>query len=80
MAFRLIPRDESFFPPFDRLAAGAVDAAKSLHALLLNIPVSDATVVALVDADATPTKFPVKSWPNSNVQSSRPSMLKTSTS
>lgn len=57
MAFRLIPRDESFFPPFDRLAAGAVDAAKSLHALLADIPVNDATVVVLVDAERNADKI-----------------------
>ncbi len=51
MAFRLIPRDESFFPPFDRLAAGAVDAANLLHGLLQAIPVNDGTVLKIVEAE-----------------------------
>jgi uncharacterized protein len=51
MAFRLIPRDESFFPPFDRLALGATDAAKLLHQLLASIPVDDGAVLKIVDAE-----------------------------
>ena len=51
MAFRLIPRDDSFFPPFDRLAVGAVDAAKLLDTLLKSVPITDAPVLAIVDAE-----------------------------
>ena len=51
MAFRLIPRDESFFPLFDQLANGAVAAAELLRSLLQTIPVSDGTVVQIVAAE-----------------------------
>ncbi len=57
MAFRLIPRDESFFPPFDRLAAGAAEAAGLLHDLLQSIPVNDAAVVKIVESERTADKL-----------------------
>jgi uncharacterized protein len=56
VAFRLIPRDESFFPLFEQLATGASDCAKQLHALFQRIPISHDTVMSIVaaerDADA----------------------------
>jgi uncharacterized protein len=51
MAFRLIPRDESFYPPFDLLATDAVKAAKLLKDLLTSIPVDNTVVVRLVESE-----------------------------
>jgi uncharacterized protein len=51
MAFRLIPRDESFYPPFDNLATDAVKASKLLKDLLSSIPVDNTLVVRIVEAE-----------------------------
>jgi uncharacterized protein len=51
MAFRLIPRDESFYPPLDQLATDAVKAAKLLKDLLSTIPVDNTLVVRIVESE-----------------------------
>jgi predicted phosphate transport protein (TIGR00153 family) len=49
MRFRLIPRDESFFPLFDQQAQIAVDAALVMQQLLSSVPVSAEQAQAVVD-------------------------------
>lgn len=51
MRFRLIPRDESFYPLFDRLATIAADAAVTLGGLMASLPVSADAAGAVVAAE-----------------------------
>lgn len=51
MRFRLIPRDESFYPLFDRQAQLAADAAVSLERLFDDLPVSAAGAAAIDAAE-----------------------------
>ena len=51
MRFRLIPRDESFFPLFDQQAQIAADTAVVLQELMASLPVSAERAQAVVDAE-----------------------------
>lgn len=51
MAFRLIPRDEAFYPLFDEAAEIAADAAVRLQTLMTSLPVQEADVDELVAAE-----------------------------
>lgn len=51
MRFRLIPRDESFYPLFDQLAQIASDTAVSLQQLMTSLPVSAETSASVVSAE-----------------------------
>ncbi len=51
MRFRLIPRDESFFPLFDQQAQIAADTALVLQNLMASLPVSAERAQAVVDAE-----------------------------
>jgi len=51
MRFRLIPRDESFYPLFDRQARLAADTALVLQQLITSLPLSAEQVEAVVDAE-----------------------------
>jgi len=51
MRFRLIPRDESFFPLFDQQAQIAADSAKVLAQLMISLPVSAAAAETVVEAE-----------------------------
>ncbi|HNJ97541.1 MAG TPA: DUF47 family protein [Ilumatobacteraceae bacterium] len=51
MRFRLIPRDESFFPLFDQQAQIAADTAKLLQQLMASLPVAADGAQAIVDAE-----------------------------
>ena len=51
MRFRLIPRDESFYPMFDQQAQLAADTAKVLEQLITSLPLSAEQVDAVVDAE-----------------------------
>lgn len=56
MRFRLIPRDESFYPMFDRQATIAADTAIVLESLITSLPISaeqaETVVAAEKEADA----------------------------
>lgn len=51
MRFRLIPRDESFYPMFDRQAQIAADTAIVLEALVTSLPISAEQVERVVAAE-----------------------------
>ena len=51
MRFRLIPRDESFYPLFDLQAQIAADTAVVLRGLMTSIPIDPDHVQAVVDAE-----------------------------
>ena len=51
MRFRLIPRDEGFYPLFDQLATLAADAAVTLGELMTSLPVPAAAAEAVVSAE-----------------------------
>ena len=51
MRFRLIPRDESFYPLFAQQADYIASTAAALAALASNLPVSEAGVTAILDAE-----------------------------
>jgi len=51
MRFRLIPRDESFFPLFDQQAQIAAETAVTLQQLMASLPVSAERAGAVVDAE-----------------------------
>lgn len=51
MGFRLIPRDESFYPLFEEQADRIVGTATALRGLLDTLPVSDDGVKSIVDAE-----------------------------
>lgn len=51
MRFRLIPRDESFYPLFSQQAEYIAATAKDLAALASTLPVSEAGVMAILDAE-----------------------------
>lgn len=53
MRFRLIPRDESFYPLFDSHAITAAAAARELGLLLERLPADAATVDAIITAERT---------------------------
>jgi uncharacterized protein len=49
--FRLIPRDNGFYPLFEQQAANAVDTAKQLEKLLASLPVVSGRVDTIVAAE-----------------------------
>ena len=51
MRFRLIPRDESFYPLFDQQAQIAADTALVLQQLMLSLPVSAENAGVVVEAE-----------------------------
>jgi uncharacterized protein len=51
MRFRLIPRDESFFPLFEEQVAHTAATATKLQALIATLPVSADGVKVIVDAE-----------------------------
>ena len=51
MRFRLIPRDESFFPLFDQQAQIAADTARVLQALMSSLPIAADQAQAVVTAE-----------------------------
>ena len=51
MRFRLIPRDESFYPMFDQQAQIAADTAVVLSSLITSLPLSAEQVEAVVAAE-----------------------------
>jgi uncharacterized protein len=51
MRFRLIPRDESFYPLFDQQAQIAADTALVLEALVMSLPISPDQVEQVVSAE-----------------------------
>lgn len=51
MRFRLIPRDESFYPMFDRQAQIAADTAVVLEQLLASLPISASQAETVVAAE-----------------------------
>jgi predicted phosphate transport protein (TIGR00153 family) len=51
MRFRLIPRDESFYPMFDRQAKIAADTAVVLQSLITSLPISAEQVSTVVAAE-----------------------------
>ena len=51
MRFRLIPRDESFFPLFDRQATIAAETAVVLEQLISQLPVSAERAESVVTAE-----------------------------
>lgn len=51
MRFRLIPRDESFFPLFDQQAQIAADTAKIMQSLMLSLPIAADQAQAVVSAE-----------------------------
>ncbi|CAN5511104.1 DUF47 family protein [soil metagenome] len=51
MRFRLIPRDEGFYPLFDRMATLAADAAVTLQTLMTKLPVSADAAGSVVAAE-----------------------------
>ena len=53
MAFRLIPRDEAFYPLFDAAAQNASGAAKQFNAALSTLPMSEDTNRAIAAAEKT---------------------------
>jgi predicted phosphate transport protein (TIGR00153 family) len=51
MRFRLIPRDEGFYPLFEQQAANAVDAAEQLEQLMTSLPVVAERVQTIIAAE-----------------------------
>lgn len=51
MRFRLIPRDESFYPMFDRQATIAAETAVVLQSLVTSLPISAEQVATVVAAE-----------------------------
>ena len=51
MRFRLIPRDESFYPLFDQQAQIAADTAVVLRTLMTSLPIDAEHAQAVVDAE-----------------------------
>ncbi|CAB4365340.1 MAG: DUF47 family protein [Actinobacteria bacterium] len=51
MRFRLIPRDESFYPLFDEQAQIAADTAQVLRTLMSSLPIVAEQAQAIVDAE-----------------------------
>ena len=51
MRFRLIPRDESFYPLFDQQAQIAADSAIALGEMLASLPVSAEAASVVVAAE-----------------------------
>lgn len=51
MRFRLIPRDESFYPLFEQQATCILEAAKALAALVETLPVAEAGVSRILDLE-----------------------------
>lgn len=51
MAFRLVPRDEGFFPLFEKAADIAHDCAKRLVGILHSVPPTEAEVNAMMAAE-----------------------------
>ncbi|MEQ1701467.1 MAG: DUF47 family protein, partial [Ilumatobacteraceae bacterium] len=51
MRFRLIPRDESFYPLFDQQAQLAAETAVSLRAMLATLPVSSESADVVREAE-----------------------------
>lgn len=51
MRFRLIPRDESFYPLFDQQAQIAADTALVLRTLMTSLPIDAEHTQAVVDAE-----------------------------
>ncbi len=59
MRFRLIPRDEGFYPLFDQQAAHAAATALQLEKLMRSLPVLPDRVDVV-----TPCKFVGAGWPS----------------
>lgn len=53
MAFRLIPRDEAFYPLFDAAAQNAAGAARQLSVALASLPMNQATMESIAAAEKT---------------------------
>ena len=53
MAFRLIPRDEAFYPLFDAAASNASGAARQLAVALTTLPMPEATMRSIAAAEKT---------------------------
>ena len=51
MRFRLIPRDESFYPLFEQQAANAADTAVQLEQLMTSLPVAAERVQTIIAAE-----------------------------
>ena len=53
MAFRLIPRDEAFYPLFDSAAQNALDAARQFNGALAALPMNEETNRTIATAERT---------------------------